>query len=285
MSRAKNLDIDLLRAFIAVVDNGSVTRAALQIHRSQSAISMQIKRLEQQLGQVLFERTKRSLLLTQQGKELTVYARRLLNLNDQALIALVQPSDKKILRIGCPDDYSLTILPKLLQLLRARNSGVQLLITTANSGQLRQAMDNNEIDIAILTRQSASNEGVLIYQEHGVWVSSNKQTFLQRPLPLVLFEQSCKYHSQVIDGLEKNNIPYDLICSTSNVALLLSLVREHIGVSVMPKNAVPKELIFEDQSMVAELPVAEVIISVRGGEGLIIGWTLSELARNISALI
>lgn len=285
MSRAKNLDIDLLRAFIAVVDNGSVTRAALQIHRSQSAISMQIKRLEQQLGQVLFERTKRSLLLTQQGKDLTVYARRLLNLNDQALIALAQPSNKKILRVGCPDDYSLTILPKLLQLLRARNSDLQLLITTANSGQLRQAMDNNEIDIAILTRQSGSNEGVLIYQEHGVWVSTNKQTFLQRPLPLVLFEQSCKYHSQVIDGLEKNNIPYDLICSTSNVALLLSLVRENIGVSVMPKNAVPKEFIFEDQLMVAELPVAEVIISVRGGESLIIGWTLSELAKNISELI
>lgn len=285
MSRAKNLDIDLLRTFIAVVDNGSVTRAALQIHRSQSAISMQIKRLEQQLGQVLFERTNRSLLLTQQGKELIVFARRLLNLNDQALIALGQPSNKMLLRVGCPDDYSITLLPKLLQLLRARNPNVQLVITTANSGQLRQAMDNNDIDIAILTRLSGSNEGVLIYQEHGVWVSADKQLFLQRPLPLVLFEQSCKYHSQIIDGLEKNSISYDLICSASNVALLLSLIRANVGVSVMPKQSVPKELIYEKQIMVTELPVAEVIICATGGEQLIAGWSLSELAKNISELI
>jgi len=287
LSSNNNLDFDLLRSFIAVVDSGSLTRAAIQLHRSQSAISMQIKRLEAQLNQRLFQREGRGLSLTHQGKSLVAYARRLLNLHDQALNDLTKKAVPTHFRVGCPDDYSLILLPKLITLLRKNNPNIRVSVYTANSGQLRQAMDNNEIDIAILTRLPNSNEGALIYQVQGVWVAKNSEDFNQRPLPLVLFEPNCKFHSSVIDGLEKDGISYDLICDASHVSLLSELVRQGRGVSVMPKNVVAVDLaIFEGHEfsgkILPELPVAEVIISLKGGEQFIAGWNLTHLAKEMA---
>ena len=287
MSKNNNLDFDLLRSFIAVVDSGTLTRAAIQLHRSQSAISMQIKRLESQLNQSLFQREGRGLSLTHQGKSLVSYARRLLNLHDQALNDLTKKEVTRHLRVGCPDDYSLILLPKLITLLRRKNPDIRVSVYTANSGRLREAMDNNEIDLAILTRLPNSNEGALIYQDQGVWVAKNTEDFSQRPLPLVLFEPSCKFHSSVIDGLEKDEISYDLICDASHVSLLSELVRQGRGVSVMPRNAVAADFaIFEHSklspNLLPELPVAEVIVSLKGAAQFIAGWSLTNLAKEMS---
>ncbi len=287
MSKNNNLDFDLLRTFIAVVDTGSLTRAAIQLHRTQSAISMQIKRLESQLNQNLFQREGRGLSLTHQGKSLVSYARRLLNLHDQALNDLTRKEVTTHLRVGCPDDYSLILLPKLISLLRTKNPDIRISVYTANSGQLRQAMDDNEIDLAILTRLPNSNEGALIYQDQGVWVAKSAEEFKQRPLPLVLFEASCKFHSSVIDGLEKGDISYDLICDASHVSLLSELVRQGKGVSVMPRNAVAADLVVFEEHMLSanilpELPVAEVIVSLKGAEQFIAGWNLTNLAKEMS---
>jgi len=281
MAKKTNLDFELLRTFIAVVDNGSLTRAANQVHRSQSAVSMQIKRLESQLEQELFMRSGRGLLLTQHGKSLVAYARRLLNLHDQALTELTANDNTQHLRIGCPDDYSVKLLPGLLMLLRQKNPTIRLSIFTENSGRLRQAMDNNEIDLAIMTRLSGSNEGALIYVDQGIWVAKNENSFSLQPLPLVLFEPSCKFHSSVIDGLEKNDINYDLVCEASHISLLAELVDCGMGVSVMPKNSVPKYLMAFERNDLPELPVAEVCICLSGGNQNVAGWSLNELAKQL----
>jgi DNA-binding transcriptional LysR family regulator len=281
VTKKTNLDFELLRTFIAVVDNGTLTRAANQIHRSQSAISMQVKRLESQLGQILFLRSGRGLQLTHEGKSLVSYARRLLNLHDQALFDLTTNDDTQQLRIGCPDDYSVKLLPALLTLLRQKNPSIHLSIFTENSGRLRQAMDNNEIDLAIMTRLPDSNEGALIYVDQGVWVTKNVSSLDLQPLPLVLFEPNCKFHSSVIDGLEKNEINYDLVCEASHISLLAELVDRGIGVSVMPKNSVPKGLIAVERTDLPELPVAEVCVCLSGGSQSIAGWPLKELARRL----
>lgn len=282
MVKNKHLDFELLRTFIAVVDNGSLTRAANQIHRSQSAISMQIKRLESQLEQKLFERSGRSVALTFEGKSLVAYARRLLNLHDQAITELTKKDATKHIRVGCPDDYTVKLLPVLLKAFREKIPDIRLSVYTANSGVLRQAMDNKEIDIAILTRLPNSSEGVLVYQEQGTWVAKNKNDFMKRPLPLVLFEPSCKFHSSVIDGLEKNEIEYDLICDASHLALLAELVRLGQGVSVMPKNSTPDDLFTCDNIDLPELPVIEVVISLNGGNQCIAGWAIQELATKLA---
>jgi len=281
LPKKTNLDFELLRTFIAVVDNGSLTRAANQIHRTQSAISMQIKRLESQLEQNLFERSGRGLLLTLHGKSLVTYARRLLNLHDQALSELTTTNNTQHLRIGCPDDYSVKLLPALIMLLRQKNPTIRLSIFTENSGRLRQAMDNNEIDLAIMTRLPDSNEGALIYVDQGVWVAKSIESFDLQPLPLVLFEPNCKFHSSVIDGLEKNETSYDLVCEASHLSLLFELVGRGVGVSVMPKNSVPDYLLAVEKTDLPELPVAEVCICLSGGQQSVAGWSLHELAKQL----
>ena len=285
MMTTKNLDIDLLRSFIAVVDSGSTIRAAAQIHRSQSAISMQIQRLETFLGYSLFERKHRQLILTSQGKQLVSYARRLLSLNDQVVNEMTTLKQACRIRVGCPDDYISIIIPKLITLLAQRQPGVEVSITNLNSGALRQAMDNNEVDLVVLTRSPNSNEGHYIYQEKGVWVANNVEAFQQRPLPLVLLEESCKFHSQVIDTLDKNDLPYQLICAASHVVLLQHLVKSRNAVSVLPSKAVSSELQQESAIENSELPVVDVVLATSKGEQNIAGWQISDLAQTLGNLV
>ncbi|WP_448566790.1 LysR substrate-binding domain-containing protein [Thalassotalea ganghwensis] len=281
----KNLDIDLLRSFIAVVDNGSTIRAAAQIHRSQSAISMQIKRLESFLDYSLFERHHRQLQLTAQGKQLVSYARRLLALNDQAVSQLTQSKRQLKLRVGCPDDYTAIAIPRLITLLKEHQPDIEISIFNANSGALRRAMDNDEIDLAILTRSPESNEGHFVYQEKGVWVANNSDAFLQKPLPLVLFEESCKFHSQVIDSLDKKAVAYQIICTASHITLLQDLVRSQGAVSVLPSKAASPELIYERAIDGADLPVVDVVLVTTQSEQHVVGWQVSDLARALGHFI
>jgi len=280
LASSKNIDFELLRTFIAVVDNGSITRASAQVHRTQSAISMQIKRLEAQVEQQLFDRSGRSLILSYQGKSLVAYARRLLNLHDEAFNRLSSINSTSKITIGCPDDYSTSLLPKLMAILHQQVPHLHISIITANSGELRQLMDSGDIDIAILSRLPQNNEGVLVHQTQGIWLSRDAETFNQRPLPLVLVEPSCKFHSSVIDALEKSAIDYQLLCDASQVSLLLTLIGQGDVVGVLPDVAVPKDLTgFFCTTHLPDLPVAEVIICLKGAEQNILGLSLQEIAQ------
>ena len=282
LARSQNIDLELLRTFIAVVDNGSITRASKQIHRTQSAISMQIKRLEEQLGQILFDRSGRQLILTYRGKSLVAYARRLLNLHDEAINKLTNDEQKSHITIGCPDDYSATLLPKLMSVLYKKNAKLHITVITHNSGKLRQLLDDDEIDLAILSRLSQSNEGVLISKSYGMWLAKDKASFNQRPLPLALFEPNCIFHSTVIDGLEKGQIDYNLLCDASQTELLISLVRHENFVTVVPEASVPDDLIgFRSIQSLPELPIAEVIICMSGGKQSMLGLSLNTIATQM----
>lgn len=279
------MDIELLRTFVAVVDNGSFTRAAGQIYRSQSAISMQIKRLEEQLERTLFIRNPRSLKLTLDGRALVPYARKLLKLHDEAMDNILNRSHAKNLRVGCPDDFSHTLLPDLIQVLRNKIEGLHVTSICANSNILRQYLDNGELDMTIITRPENSNEGVLLRQEQGVWLCSDPALLQQRPLPLALLEPGCKFHRSVIDGLEKADIQYDLICDTSNCGLLIELVKRNCAVSVMSAHAAPDDLNqFSHVAGLPTLPVAEIVICLKGGNPLIEGVSVEEIATQMQML-
>ncbi len=279
------MDIELLRTFVAVVDNGSFTRAAAQIYRSQSAISMQIKRLEEQLERKLFTRNARTLKLTLDGRALVPYARKLLKLHDEAMDNIINRSQAKNIRIGCPDDFSHTLLPDLIQVMRNKISGVHITSVCANSHILRQQLDNDELDMTIITRPENSNEGVLLRQEKGVWLCKDEALLQQRPLPLALLEPGCKFHSSVIDGLEKADISYDLMCDTSNCGLLIELVKRGCAVSVMAAHAAPKYLTqLSYAAGLPTLPVAQIVICLKGGNPMIEGISAEEIANQMQLL-
>lgn len=283
LAKNKNIDVELLRTFIAVVDNGSITRTSAQIYRTQSAISMQIKRLEQQIGQQLFDRSGRHLTLTYHGKSLVGYSRRLLTLHDEAINQITNEQQSQHLTIGCPDDYSANLLPKLINIFIQQEPKLHISVITANSGELRRQMDQGNIDVAVLTRLPESNEGVVIYQSHAVWLANDPDIFDQRPLPLALFEPSCKFHSSVIDGLEKNNIDYQLCCDASQTQLLISLARQYNMVTVIPELSVPLDMIGrKDISGLPQLPMAEVIVCFQGGIHRLVGLSLGDITSQMN---
>jgi DNA-binding transcriptional LysR family regulator len=273
------MDIDALRSFIAFVDTGSFTRAAKQTFRTQSAISMQMKRLEEDTGHTLFVKEGRNLGLTEQGQQLVSYARRLVSLHDEALGHFSAHLQHPPLTIGCPDDYAESVLPSIVELIREVLPTQSLHIICECSTQLRLMLDQGKVDLAILTRAPDAEEGYLLKHDTGVWVKG-AATLLEKtektlekkdnaeqvenanPLSLVLYEPDCKFHSAAIDGLEKQGRNYKIMCSSSSATAIKSLLRKGQGISAMALSSVSYGLEIIERSNLPALPSVDIVLAV-----------------------
>ena len=257
------MDIEELRSFIAFVDTGSFTRAAKQTHRTQGAISMQMKKLEESTGKPLFIKEGRNLGLTEHGRKLVSYARRILALHDEAVGEMKRRSDQPPLLLGCPDDYADSVLPQLVQQLLDQHPEQEIMIRCANSTQLRQWLDQGEIHAAILTRMPDKDEGYLLRHDKGVWVHGGYPQLLENPeLPLVLYDADCKFHSTAIDGLEKRNRAYRLLASSSSTAALKSLLRQGLAIGAMARLSAGDGLTVIESSELPELPAVDIVLAL-----------------------
>ncbi|MGF1768449.1 LysR family transcriptional regulator [Enterovibrio makurazakiensis] len=255
------MDIDSLRSFLAIVDTGSFTRAAAQIHRTQSAISMQIKRLEEELDSPLFDREKRPLSLSLSGQRLVSHARRLVAGHDEALDAFKRDDTSRPIRLGCPDDYAESLLPEFISALRSLIGDQTFDVLCASSTRLRQRLDSGELDMAILTRSPDSDEGWLLKHDKGVWVSGSDVNLLhRRPMPVALFDKNCKFHSTALDGLGKLGIEVDLIAFTTSASTLHGLARANLAISAMASGSVPPDLQIITNGSLPPLPAVDIVV-------------------------
>lgn len=185
------LESDLLRSFLAVVDTGSVTHAAARLFRTQSAVSLQIKRLEENLGQPLFLRQARGVALTPRGEQLLPYARRVVQMLDEAALALREKPLVGPVRVGIPDEYSGTILPRALAAFDARHEGVQVSVRVDHSEALLEAMTEDLIDIAVIYDWAYDQEGEVIGVDPTVWATSiHHEQHLRDPVPVAVYFKS-----------------------------------------------------------------------------------------------
>lgn len=185
------LDSDLMRSFLAVADTGSVTHAAARLFRTQSAVSLQIKRLEQHLGQPLFLRQARGVELTPRGEQLLPYARRVVETLDEAAIALREKPLVGPVRVGIPDEYSGTVLPRALAAFDERHEGLQVSVRVDHSSALLQAMEDDLIDIAVIYDWAYVQEGEVLCVDPTVWVTSlHHEQHLRRPVPVAVYFKS-----------------------------------------------------------------------------------------------
>ncbi len=279
------MDIDLLRAYIAVVDTGSLTRAARQVHRTQAALSMQMKRLEEQTECALFYKEGRNLELTEDGKQLVSYARRLLALHDEALTHLRTTTRIPILRIGSPDDYAQSLLPLLVECIHAQHPELQLQLVCAPTIRLRTMMDDGELDMAILTRSVSSEEGHVLMHDRGIWIQHPEFDWSnQNTIPLALYEADCKFHSSALDGLDKAHRAYQIKALSANAGALMALVRKKTAITAAATASLPEDLVEVDARF--ELPTLPsidiVLVNAAQGHPLVsTAWT-EELARLFS---
>ncbi|MCL2893724.1 LysR substrate-binding domain-containing protein [Brenneria tiliae] len=228
-----NLDLELLRTLVAVVERGTFTAAGLQVGKTQSAVTQQMKRLEEDTGQTLFERQGRQKQLTEHGHTLLLYARKLLSLNDEVMGALQQHSlAVGTLRIGAPHGIADNILPRLLRHISAFLPGIQMEIHVGRSPFLMEDLTRGNIDLAISTRGSDTLEGMLLHSSPTVWLCSADYIFNpHQPLPLILADEISLFRRIAIQALEQQHIPWRLSFLAPTVIGIKAAVRAGLGIT------------------------------------------------------
>ncbi|PAJ75290.1 LysR family transcriptional regulator [Pseudoalteromonas sp. NBT06-2] len=230
------MDIEALRSFLAFVETGSFTRAAKQVHRTQSAISMQMKKLEQNIDKSLFEKKGRLLVLSQDGQVFTGYARQLLQLHDETLNKMQTEVPSTLLRLGCPDDYAESVLPKVVKFLHQTWVNLDLQIVCTPSNRVKLMLDSGHLDIGITTRSTNSEEGYLLQSDRGIWIfNSNETAHLTIPLPIAVFQSDCRFHQAAIEGLLKQKRQFKLIACSGSASAQRGIVQQGLAIGAMAK--------------------------------------------------
>jgi DNA-binding transcriptional LysR family regulator len=231
------LDVDQLRTFLAIVETGSFTRAAEIVHKTQSAVSMQMKRLEERLERPIFVRDGRASKLTEEGERLLDYARRIVKLNVEALAAFSDAALTGRVRLGVPDDYADRYLPEIMARFSRAYPGVELSVMCEPSIELIGRIEANELDLAIVTDCESNRPIESFRRERLLWVTSNRHTtHREEPLPLALGRPSCKWREVAIEGLELIGRPYRVLYSSGNAGAVAAAVLAGLAISVFPES-------------------------------------------------
>ncbi|NWA43682.1 LysR family transcriptional regulator [Pseudomonas reactans] len=260
-------DLELLHTLVCVVDEGSFTRAAERVHRTQSTVSQQIRKLEESVGQVLLvrDRSGQQVSATEHGELLTHYARRLLNLSREARDALDTEASVVPVRLGVPEDFDATRMASMLSgFVRARPEA-RLETVSGMSTDLRRQLDSGEIDIALVKREAGSGECHASWPEPLVWVCGQGQDMQLDTLPLALFPQGCIYRQRAIRTLDKARRSWRVAFGSHSLTGIQAAVTSGLGVSILPKSAVlPSHRICTE---LAPVPSSELAL-ISGAEHL-----------------
>ncbi len=257
----QDLQIDWLQAFVAVVGSGSLTAAAAGLARSQSAVSMQIKKLEAAVGRPLLLRGPRHLSLTPAGEELLGYARKLLRVHREALLALGGVRLEGRISLGIPDDYALGYLTPLLNDFASAQPAVQVNLVCEPSTQLIPKVESGELDVAIVTRDKPQR-GELLFREELVWVGNARQeTWRLTPLPIAVYELGSQARSRVLKSLEVLGRDYRVVYNSPSVAGQLAVAQSGAALGVLTRCCVPSSLqVLGAAQGLPGLPLLDVVV-------------------------
>ena len=236
-----NIPIDLLRSFLAVADYGSFSQAAEQVHRTQSAVSMQIKRLEELLGQNLVQRDRKNSTLTAEGLVLANYGRRILKLNEEVVALMQRPELSGWVQIGLPDDFVPRFLPEILARFSRAYPRVQVKVVCEPSSVLLPKVRQGELDLAITTTVEPEVENAIaLKSEPTIWAASPLHlTHELRPLPLALFPGTCLWRQWALSALDKLGIEYRIAYTSPSLVGLLAAVEAGLAVTMLSRSAMP----------------------------------------------
>lgn len=244
LSGNRTLDLDLLRCFVTIADTGSFTRAGDRLGRTQSTISLQVKRLEEQLGRTVFNRTPRSLSLTENGQRLLGPARQLLRLNDAAIAELFEPDMTGNVRLGVPEDFATMHLPSVLSAFSQAHPLVELEVTCDLTLNLIDKYHAKAFDMVLVKREpSVALDGVRVWREPLVWVARDESAVTDSlTVPLVVSPEPCVYRKRATDALEAVGRNWRVAYTSTSLAGALLAVKEGLGITVLPREMVPAYL-------------------------------------------
>jgi DNA-binding transcriptional LysR family regulator len=234
------LDIELLRSFVSVVDAGGFTRAGERVHRTQSTVSQQIKRLEDSVGRPLLVRNGKRATLTEEGERLLSYARRILMLEAEARDIVSRPVDDGVLRLGIPEDFAANRLTELVSNFARARPGLRLNVRSGLSVLLQQLLERGELDLALLKREAGTPGGIAAWPENLHWVTSRQRAIDLNtdPVPIAAGEQGCLYRNRMIHALESAGRPWRIAFWSPNLSGIQAAVSAGLGLSLLPEGAI-----------------------------------------------
>lgn len=256
---AANLDLDQLRTFVAIAETGSFTKAADVVFKTQSAVSMQMRRLEERIGKPIFMRDGRASRLTEDGERLLGYARRMIRLSEETLSAFDDSELSGNVRFGTPDDYAERFLPMVLARFSRSNPRVEVSVVCEQSMDLINQVRAGELDLAIVTN---CGEGAVdvIRHEPLLWVTSAQHSPEdQEVLPLALFKPPCLWRAAAIDLLTEAGRKFRVLYQSSNSTAVGAAVSAGLAITTMAESALrPGMRVLGESDGFPRLPMCEI---------------------------
>lgn len=240
----RDLQIDWLKCFLAVVDRGSLSNAAPDLNRSQSAVSMQIKKLEQALQCELIIRSNKQLQLTPQGELLLGYARRMMNLHNEVQVSFQNEELSGRIKLGVPDDYASKYLTPVLKKFAVLHHKVEIELNCEQSTSLIPRIESGDLDLALaLVSRENSRQGTLLFHEQLVWVGSPQfETWNTNPLQIAVYEDTSLAKRSAIQSLALQGKSYRVVYNSSSLAGQIAAVESGLAVAVFTRCSVPSHL-------------------------------------------
>jgi DNA-binding transcriptional LysR family regulator len=266
-----NLDIDILRTLVTAQQLGGFNRAAQRVGRSQSAVSQQIRKMEGQLGKPLFRKAGRALTVTEAGDVLLSYARRILDLNDEAVAAVQGIAVGGSVRFGLQTDFTENWLPRALVRFKEVHPEIQVEVSADRQAILLDRLDKGQLDLALLFGASRRSDAECLTALPMVWISSGKKQFklqADRPVPLALCNAPCFFREVAIGALNEAGIPWNITFTSLSVHGIWAAVEADLGITLRTATGMPAQLtVMESRTGLPRLPKVDVSLH-DGGRGL-----------------
>jgi len=246
----KTLGIPLLRTLIAFEATGSCIGAAHIVHRTQAAVSVHLKKIEEITGKALFVKHGRRIKLNSEGYNLVVYARRIVQLHNEALKIFETTAYNGTLRIGLPDDYVGVLLTPLLIAFETALPNAQLDLHCAPSAVLRPMLNDGSLDFAIVSSETNTLDGLVLRQETAHWISAPGYIEASgKRMKLILFPEGCILRKWALNSLRVRNLEYDIVCVSQNMQALKVAMAHGLGVMIATRSNIPPGSIILDEKM------------------------------------
>jgi DNA-binding transcriptional LysR family regulator len=241
--RVPDLDLDLLRGFVAVAERGGFTAAGVVLGLTQSAVSLKIKRLEELVGRRLLDRTSRHVGLTRHGESLLAYARRILALNDEAVRRLVAPPVAGRLRLGVADHFVPRNLAPLLARFAESYPEIRLEVEVGRSHDLRAAQEAGSLDLVLGKRRDGETVGRPIFTETVIWVAAPRWSPPQeKPLPLAMLPPGCMFRDRALAALARAGLAFEVVYVSASLLGVAAAAQAGFALTVMGRGGLPPGL-------------------------------------------
>lgn len=262
------LDLDLLRSFVSVVDAGGFTRAGERVHRTQSTVSQQIKRLEDGLGKQLLNRIGKQVTLTEDGERLLSYARRILSLTEEARDVLTGSAQDGAIKLGIPEDFAAYRLPQLLAGFGRSNPTLRLDVRADLSLHLRRDLERGDLDLALLKRDAGESDGIAVWPETIHWVTSRDHPvdLATSSVPLIGFPSGCIYRKRAIHALEAAGRSWHMAYSSANLTGIQAAAAAGLGLGILSEISIlPEHRVLTERDGFAAIDQTEMALMAAPG--------------------